>query len=282
SFSAAGSLPCATLCYYDADTSQWNTPASGLTGTITSMVWSSDNQLIIAGNLTVGGNSTTMATYDAKQQTYQEYTGASGLPGPISAMTPANSDYNQFWAAGTASNNGSTYLAKYKNDEWTSVSGLGDNSLIRGLQVIGVTSNHDSSALLPNNEVLLITGSIHVPATGNASAVLFNGTSYTPFILTSRQDGSQGSISSIFVSRQGELMSGSGGHLALGFVVLIGLAIALGCVFAIVVVGILLERLRRKREGYVPMPMDRNANLQRIPPESLLGGLGEKDSAPKI
>ncbi|KAI7104063.1 hypothetical protein KC352_g37371, partial [Hortaea werneckii] len=120
SFSAAGSLPCATLCYYDADTSQWNTPASGLTGTITSMVWSSDNQLIIAGNLTVGGNSTTMATYDAKQQTYQEYTGASGLPGPISAMTPANSDYNQFWAAGTASNNGSTYLAKYKNDEWTS------------------------------------------------------------------------------------------------------------------------------------------------------------------
>ncbi|KAI7586752.1 hypothetical protein D0869_00580 [Hortaea werneckii] len=282
SFSAAGSLPCATLCYYDADTSQWNTPASGLTGTITSMVWSSDNQLIIAGNLTVGGNSTTMVTYDAKQQTYQEYTGASGLPGPISAMTPANSDYNQFWAAGTATNNGSTYLAKYKNDEWTSVSGLGDNSMIRGLQVIGVTSNHDSSALMPNDEVLLITGSINVPSTGNASAVLFNGTAYTPFILTSRQDGSQGSISSIFVSRQGELMSGSGGHLALGFVVLIGLAIALGCVFAIVITGILLERLRRKREGYVPMSMDRNANLQRIPPESLLGGLGEKDSAPKI
>ncbi|KAI7648105.1 hypothetical protein KC318_g18162, partial [Hortaea werneckii] len=75
SFSAAGSLPCATLCYYDADTSQWNTPASGLTGTITSMVWSSDNQLIIAGNLTVSGNSTTMVTYDAKQQTYQEFTG---------------------------------------------------------------------------------------------------------------------------------------------------------------------------------------------------------------
>ena len=282
SFEGAGSLPCPTLCYYDANTEQWNTPAAGLSGTIVSMVWSSNNRLIIAGDLTVQGNATSMATYDAKEQTWQEYSGASSLPGPISAMTPTNDNYNEFWAAGTASNNGSVYLAKYSDDAWTSVSGLDGTSMIRGLQVIGVTSNHDSSNLMPNDQVLMLTGSINIASYGNASAALFNGTDFQPFILTNREDGSQGTISSIFVSRQGNLMRSGGGHLALGFVVLIGLAIALGCIFFIVVAGIIMERVRRKREGYVPMSMDKNGNLQRIPPESLLGGLGEKESAPKI
>jgi len=281
-FSGAGSLPCGTLCYYDAEAEQWNTPASGLSGTINSMVWSSKRQLIIAGNLTVNGNSTTMVTYDAKHQTYQQYAGADSLPGPITALTPADKQYNGFWAAGTATNNGSGYLSKYSNNAWTSVSGLGDGTSIRGLQVISLQHNHDSSDLVPNDEVLMITGNVNVASFGNASAVLFNGTTYQPFILTNRQDGSQGSISSMFVSKPSALMHGHGGHLALGLVVLIGLAIALALIFLMVVAGILMERARRRREGYVPMQMDKNGNLQRIPPESLLGRLTEKDSPPKL
>ncbi|TKA23058.1 hypothetical protein B0A50_07374 [Salinomyces thailandicus] len=283
SFASAGSLPCATLCYYDVNAEQWNTPASGLGGTITNMIWSSKNELIIAGNLTVDGNTTTMATYNANQQTYQQYTGASALPGPISAMTPANQQYDEFWAAGTATTNGSSYLAKFRNGAWTTVSGLGPGTTIRGLQVISLTTSHASSALIPDSEILLLTGSLNIAAYGNASAALFNGSAYQPFILTQRQDGSQGSIASFFVSKQSALLGGSGGHLALGFVVLIGLAIALALLFAIVVAGILIERARRRREGYVPMSMDKSTgNLQRIPPESLLGGLGEKESPPKI
>jgi uncharacterized iron-regulated membrane protein len=77
-------------------------------------------------------------------------------------------------------------------------------------------------------------------------------------------------------------MSKSHHHLALGLVVVIGLAIALGLIMLIIVAGILIERHRRRREGYVPMPVDKNGNLARIPPESLLGGLGEKGGVPKI
>jgi len=47
----------------------------------------------------------------------------------------------------------------------------------------------------------------------------------------------------------------------------------------LVLAGIIMERRRRKREGYVPMTMDMDksrGNLERIPPETLLGGLGEK------
>lgn len=67
--------------------------------------------------------------------------------------------------------------------------------------------------------------------------------------------------------------------LAVGFIVLISLAIALALIFLLVVAGILAERYRRRRDGYVPAPtnmMDRNNNnnIQRIPPEYLLGSVG--------
>ncbi|KAF2766928.1 hypothetical protein EJ03DRAFT_344878 [Teratosphaeria nubilosa] len=285
SFALAGSLSCASLCYYDASTMQWNTPGAGLSGTITNMVWSAQNTLIIAGNLTVNGNATTMVSYDAKKQVFTTYSGASTLPGPITALTPANSDYNQWWAAGTATSNGSAYLSKYNEGTWTAASGFGAGTVIRGLQVLTLTSNHDNTNLVRDDEVLLVNGAINIPDYGNASAALFNGTAFTPFVLTNKQDGSEGTISRMFVSNTSNLMNKDGHHLAVGLVVLISLAIALGLTFLIIVAGIFIERHRRRKEGYVPMTtmrMDRTGNLSRIPPESLLGTLGEKDGAPKI
>ena len=89
-------------------------------------------------------------------------------------------------------------------------------------------------------------------------------------------------MSQMFVSNPSGLLRGSNNkHLALGLVVLIGLAIALSLIFILVVLGILLERFRRRREGYVPMSKDRgNGNLSRIPPSELLGGLEEKKGSP--
>lgn len=48
------------------------------------------------------------------------------------------------------------------------------------------------------------------------------------------------------------MLTQTAGHpLAVGYVVLIGLAIALALIFLLVVLGIFAERLRRRREGYV-------------------------------
>ena len=73
-----------------------------------------------------------------------------------------------------------------------------------------------------------------------------------------------------------------GGHLALGFIVLIGLAIALALIFLIVVAGILAERIRRKREGYMPAPTnmyDKASQMSRLPPEQLFSTVGQGRSA---
>jgi len=56
--------------------------------------------------------------------------------------------------------------------------------------------------------------------------------------------------------------------------VLIGLAIALALTFLLVVAGIVAERMRRNREGYIPANtrmLEKNSNLSRIPPEHLFG-----------
>ena len=76
-------------------------------------------------------------------------------------------------------------------------------------------------------------------------------------------------------------------HLDKGFIVLIALAIALGLIFLLVVAGVLAERIRRKREGYVPAPTsmyDRNNGMSRIPPQQLFGSLGrgKMDKPPNI
>lgn len=283
-FSYAGALSCPSLCIYDTSRLQWNPPGLGLSGTIMSMFWSSKTTLIIAGDLTVNGAKTKMATYNtkAKSQMFTAFTGAASLPGSISLLTPANSKYDSFWAAGTASNNNSAYLALFSNGKWTPVGGLGAETIIRGLQIMPLTGSHSSTDLMSSNNNLMVLGNIAIPNFGNVSAALFNGTDFVPFLLTINNDGSQGSAAQIFVSNPQNLLSSGNHHLAIGFVVLIGLAIALALIFLLVVAGILVERTRRRREGYVPMRNQRNGNLSRIPPESLLQRLGEKESAPKL
>jgi hypothetical protein len=74
--------------------------------------------------------------------------------------------------------------------------------------------------------------------------------------------------------------------MAVGFIVLIALAISLGLMLLIVAAGIALDRYRKKREGYVPAPtsmIDRGSGLQRIPPHELLDSLGKgRPGAPHI
>lgn len=208
SFSKAGSLSCETLCSYDASRMQWMSPGSGLSGTISAMLWTSSKELVIAGNLTVEGNTTTMATYNSKKQTFTDFPGATSLPGPINDISAADSAYGKFWVTGTRSTgNQSYYLAKYDGSTWIEVGGLGNSTSIRGLQLMTVTSNHDSSSLVDNDKVLLITGSIDVPNYGNASAVLFNGTTYEPFVLTSMDDGSEGTLANMFVQNPGNFLT---------------------------------------------------------------------------
>ncbi|KAL8714837.1 MAG: hypothetical protein Q9220_001350 [cf. Caloplaca sp. 1 TL-2023] len=282
-FDTAGSLGCPSVCMFDKG--QWSQPGSGLSGSVAALTWQGNDKLLAGGNISINGNATTLANYDTKKSQWTPLDdSATTVPGPVTALTAANDDASHFWVAGKSSN-GSAFLLKYDGSKFqtTGDSGmLGDQTTIQGLSMLSLNDDHDKTDLVPQNMVLLITGSLNIPDFGNASAALYNGTAFVPFILSTSGSG-PGSLSQVFSEKTVNFKS-SGGHMALGFVVLIGLACALGATFLLVVAGILIERYRRRMDGYQPAPtyVDKAANMGRIPPEHLFGRLGQRGNAPML
>jgi hypothetical protein len=202
-FQSAGALSCAAVCIWNTERSQWTAPGNGLSGDVSTLTWVGDNSLLIAGNLTSGTNETKILTYDSSSRQFAVVPGANDLPGPVTALTIANSGGDQFWAAGTGSD-GTAYLQRFDGTKWVPADGsmFGETTDIRGIQVLTLSEDHGNSDIIDRNQDLLLMGRINVTTFGTASAVLFNGTTLTPFLLATKgQDGSTepGSLSSVFV-----------------------------------------------------------------------------------
>ena len=199
SFTAAGSLPCPGVCVFE--NGAWNQPGSGLGGSVSALTWQGTNTLLAGGNLTVNNNATSLAHYDTSKSQWTVLDGAAeNVPGPVTALTPANNDASQFWVAGK-STNGSAFLVKYDGDYHSVGDGLGKQTTILGLSVLQVSQKHEDNDLVPSSMALLVTGQLNIPSFGNVSAALFNGTTFSPFIL-STSGNNPGSISQLFSEKQ--------------------------------------------------------------------------------
>ena len=194
-FATAGSLGCPAVCVFR--NGAWNQPGNELGGSVSTFAWQGNNQLLAGGNLTINNNATTLATYDTSTTKWTTLNAASDVPGPVTALGPANSDASHFWVAGRSSN-GSAFLMKYDGSQFTSIGdSLGKETTILGLSVLQLGKNHENTGLVPYNMVLLVTGQLNLPTFGNVSAALFNGTTFTPFILSNSGNG-PGSLSNLF------------------------------------------------------------------------------------
>ena len=199
SFDAAGSLGCPSICVFNNQ--QWNRPGSGLAGNVSTLLWQNNDQLLVGGNLTVSSNATSLATYDAKTGQWAVVNGANtGIPGPVTALAPSIADRSQYWVAGKSLNN-SAFLIKYDGANFQPVSeDLGNETTILGLSMLDLSVNHAANNLVDPTMTLLITGQLNLPSFGNASAALFNGTTFSPFILSTSGNG-PGSLSQIFTEK---------------------------------------------------------------------------------
>lgn len=286
SFDTAGSLGCPAVCIYSSSSSQWSRPGTNLAGDTKTMVWVSNTNLVAGGNLTVNGSTTSLVTYTAGDSTWDTYPGATAIPGPVDIVTQGSQDGSQIWVTGTATN-GSVFLMKYDGSNWKSAGQpFGAGTEILSLQIFSLTNAHDSSDLLDTKMSLMMTGRIVIPGFGTASAALFNGTALTPFALTTNSGNKAGTISKIFTEKTDFFGGENSGGLPIYAIVLIGLAIALGLTLLIVVAGMAMDRLRKKREGYVPAPtssLNRGSGMQRVPPHELLESLGKgRPGAPTV
>ena len=209
--STSQGLSCSCVCMYDTSMSQWNTAGSGLEGEVRTMYWNDDNQLFAAGNISVSGNRTSLAMYNAGQQTWMPMP-VSGIPEGVTAYAPATNRADQMWVAGTATN-GSAFVVRIDDNNASPVTGLlGPGTTIRGLQVMSLRENHEQTDYLNRNDALLVTGQLNITDFGMASAALFNGTAMNPLVLSSKADGSAGSISQLISSQRNDRGSSSTFH----------------------------------------------------------------------
>ncbi|KAL1954822.1 hypothetical protein VTO42DRAFT_552 [Malbranchea cinnamomea] len=285
-FLSAASLPCPGVCIFQTEGFQWRRPGSTLQGTVSVLTWISDDRLIAAGNLTVSGNRTALASYNAEEQTWSVISGPSSsvITGPVTALGLAREDGSRFWVTGKSSD-GLPFLVFYDGTDFRSVDSLfGEQTTIEGVQVLAVKEEHEDSEYLNKDQVLLVTGRIQLPEFGLVSAALYNGTTMSPFILSSTADGRPGTIIALLSEYENKFSSGPRG-LSRGLIVLISFCLALACIFLIVLVGIILARIRRYRQGYVRAPQgtDRRPDLKRVPPEYLLDSLRHRpNGAPAL
>lgn len=276
SFEKAGALDCPGLCSYSTDNDQWTRPGTVVTGTVTALQWVSDDIILAAGDLDANKKGAKpMAYYNAEKQTWYDFPGADQLPGPVDVLAAASSDLKQFWVGGKSLEDGSVFLMKYDGTDWQTVKQkLPDSTVLRSVQMFSLTKNHGSAPLLDKDKALMITGTIDLPDAGPVSACLFNGTHYEAYALTT-SDGRSGSTIGRIFSMQPTYSRKK--HMPLVFVVLIGLAISLALILLMVIGGIVLDRIRKRREGYVRAPTsmrDRGSGIQRVPPRELLESLG--------
>ena len=198
-FASAGALSCSALCIWKTDVNQWSAPGGDLSGTVTSITWISDSKLIVAGNLTSGGNNTYVLSYDSQNNRFENIPGAQDLPGPVTAVCRATDDGSQIWVSGAQGDN-TPYLQRFDGDKWLAAPNhFSVGTSIRGIQVLSLSNDHDKADLIDADQDLLILGTVNLTDFGTASGVLFNGTTYIPLLLSTTSEGTPGSLSQVFV-----------------------------------------------------------------------------------
>ena len=204
-FASAGSLPCPGVCIYDIGNSQWLRPGSvSIVGEVSQITFEDENTALVVGNISIGGNNTFVGQYNFQNSVWTSLN--VGVSGPVESIL--SQDSTTLFLAGQ--NATGTYFGKWNGQQFqdlstfskifqlTIASGLQPTSRITDMEFLPLSSDHAGNNVLSSDRVILLMGNIQLPGFGNASAVLYDGSSYQPYILSSKPDGSNGIIYTFF------------------------------------------------------------------------------------
>lgn len=282
SFTEVGSLACSTLCIYDMKSQRWTNPeSSGLTGSISQSAFLNSSLVFFSGNLTLNNTDAYFGSYNFDSGEFKLYTDLSdSLPGPVNTFALNGDGTESMFASGSDSSG--AYLAYWNDSNWTRIDNVfADGTSISDVKVLDLSQKHNSTSMLPEDQLLIVSGDLTLNEYGKVSSAMYDGDKWQPLYLT--VSGSGGGMIRSLVSENNPTFSSTKGdsHLARGFVVLISLAIAVGLTLLIVLLGLLVSYMRKRRMGYQPAPnrVSEVDMTQTVPPASLfeeMGGLGAR------
>ncbi|THH30948.1 hypothetical protein EUX98_g3263 [Antrodiella citrinella] len=250
SFAEAGGQPCQAICSFNTETKQWSALGNGIQGDVSTIGYAGStlDTIIASGSIALAdGNVSNVAQYAIANGTWSAVGGPSLLPGPVTAMEVNDGNASSIFAAGRTFDGTSSFLSFWNGALWASVGPALTNtaSEISQLVMVPLQNTHPSNGIVQSDRMLLISGSVTDPSFGNASSVLFDGSQFIPYIVSSSPSGSPGAVSSLI--RSLSQFSFSQHHfLATGVVILISIAIAAGVVFLLALIGILWTLFSRR------------------------------------
>lgn len=155
---------------------------------------------------------------------------------------------SSIFAAGRSSSADTSYLNFYDGHSWAPVASTLGASNISQLSLVPLQDGHGANAILQDDRMLMLSGTLDDSSFGQASMALFDGANLIPYMNTAGSAGAQGSMAGLFRSQS--TFSFSLRHLlATGIVILISIAIAAGVVFLLVLAGVLWTLFARRDDA---------------------------------
>ncbi|KAF9458443.1 cortical protein marker for cell polarity-domain-containing protein [Collybia nuda] len=249
SFAKAGSLQCQSICLFDTESKQWNALGNGIQGEVTSIAYAGLNQelLIAAGSIGLGGNHiSNVVQFSFPNTTWTALGTTTELPGTVTAVEVNNGNASSIFAAGRSIDGLSTFLSFWNGDKWSSLGPTFQGQTnVAQLTMVPLSVSHSAHGMIESDRMLMVSGLLSDSLFGNASAALFDGENFIPYIVATSAAGTSGTVASLFRSLSS--FSFDRRHfLATGVVILISIAIAAGVVFLLALMGILWTLFSRR------------------------------------
>jgi len=260
-FAKAGLLQCQSICSWDTKAAQWSALGDGLQGAVGAISFggAKSEYLIAAGQFTVNSTTTYVAMYDYTLQSWSFLGQPGDLPGPATAVSTDSHNVDKLIVAGISNTDLSPYVRYWNSSAWADVNGNGleQGSEVTQLVYVPVNDNHASNDVIESNRMLLVSGDLTINSTAMAAA-LFDGARWYPYLLATAASGAAGSIANFYYSDTAFSLTASH-HLSLGIVILISMAVALGVVFLLVLIGVLVALARRRDDPAYPPQEQRDS-----------------------
>lgn len=294
---------CTGLCLYNYESKSWSTFLNNtIFGEITQLSFTNSSELIISGLFeTKEYQSIRLGSFNLTNSTMVPL--LSGSEGKLNSFT-VTEDSIVAW--------NDTSLFIYRNQEWNITSLPGNDSSISSVSAIYTdiesnTLNKRGINNVNNGSILLLNGDFNISQYGYLQSMLFDFQKWTPYFISettntsnynpiifinrdvSTEFNSQSPLANVNITVTSPLSTSSQPpsssasseskskskkkKIGRGFVVLIGLALALGTVSVLGIAGVILAYVFKDPEGdYKPIKprIDENEMLDTVPPEKLM------------
>jgi hypothetical protein len=212
-FAKAGSLDCPSVCQWDVSVRQWNPVGQGLGGTVQGLSVNG-NRLTVIGSLTNQQQPIKLAQIDQSSTSTWSSSPTTSSTSDLQKLTltaVVDAPDNGVIVAGQTSEQPPQVVigildSQQKFTELStpspqaSSSFLLPGSTIQQLLFVPTSGNAANQPRYPpnTNTVLMAVGHMQLSMAGNATVALYDGSSWSPYILASQFDGQPGHANAVF------------------------------------------------------------------------------------